>query len=158
MTTGTKSTTERNTVDHPSIPLSEGDSHPWTMPPVNPKCSEKDSCNAMRCGSVGAGTGVLVPHLRSHPQQLQDHTEALTTAFLPPDMPSHMVLTTKGAPKDTAHLTPSLEHREGTVRGSAMTLKLYARMYTHMCAFHLNLFDFFVATCGMWDLSSQTRD
>ena len=83
MTTGTKSTTERNTVDHPSIPLSEGDSHPWTMPPVNPKCSEKDSCNAMRCGSVGAGTGVLVPYLRTHPQQLQDHTEGLTTAFLP---------------------------------------------------------------------------
>lgn len=31
-------------------------SHPWTMPPVNPRCSEKDSCNGMRDNSlVGAG-------------------------------------------------------------------------------------------------------
>ena len=72
-----------NTVDHPSTLLSEGDSHPWTMPPVNPKCSEKDSCNRMRRGSVGAGKGVPAPCLRAHPQQLQDHTEVLTTAFLP---------------------------------------------------------------------------
>lgn len=34
-------------------PYSRKASHPWTMPPVNPRCSEKDSCNGMRDNSMG---------------------------------------------------------------------------------------------------------
>ena len=43
-------------------------SHPWTMPPVNPRCSEKDSCNGMRENSMGEGdrnrlpSTPLIPH------------------------------------------------------------------------------------------------
>lgn len=39
-------------------PYSREASHPWTIPPVNPRCSEKDSCNGMKDNSVGgAGAG-----------------------------------------------------------------------------------------------------
>lgn len=36
-------------------PYSREASHPWTIPPVNPRCSEKDSCNGMKDNSVGGG-------------------------------------------------------------------------------------------------------
>lgn len=52
-------------------PLSQEDSHPWTMPPVNPKCSEKDSCDGMRGGSVRGRKRRPGPTPPSPPTQAQ---------------------------------------------------------------------------------------